>query len=157
MCVCVCVCIVLHRQTVLMYENSSVWLDTQDASSWDRKPPNFTLDLVSNPSAFSVTYVSSGMITHLYSLLFVSILHYWISECSIRKKYFALCRWQPLIPSPEYPAAGRGAYILSSTDSFVVSQLFSVTKHTGRFKLGYTRIEFGFSRRKWTRQLEFKF
>ena len=28
------------------------------------------------------------------------------------------------------------AFILSSTDSFIVSQLFSVTRHTGHFKLG---------------------
>ena len=28
-----------------------------------------------------------------------------------------------------------GAYILSSTDSFIVSQLFSVTRHVGRLKL----------------------
>ena len=31
--------IVIHRQTVSFYQNSSVWLDTQD-----RKPSNFTLD-----------------------------------------------------------------------------------------------------------------
>ncbi len=32
--------IVIHRQTVLFYQNSSVWPDTQDA----RNPSNFTLD-----------------------------------------------------------------------------------------------------------------
>ena len=37
--------------TVSLYHNSPVWLDTQDASSWDRNPPNFTLDLVSYCSA----------------------------------------------------------------------------------------------------------
>ena len=31
--------IVIHRQAVLLYHNSSVWLD---ASSWDRNPANFT-------------------------------------------------------------------------------------------------------------------
>ena len=31
--------------TVLFHHNSSMWLD-KDASSWDRKPLNFTLDLV---------------------------------------------------------------------------------------------------------------
>ena len=36
--------IVINRQTVSLYRNSSVWLD---ASSWDRNPPNFTLDLIS--------------------------------------------------------------------------------------------------------------
>ena len=37
---CGSVYIVIHRQTVLFYQNSSVWLDTQDA----RNPSNFTLD-----------------------------------------------------------------------------------------------------------------
>ena len=44
MCVCVCVCIIIvfHRQTVSFYHNSSLLLDTRDASSWDRNPANFT-------------------------------------------------------------------------------------------------------------------
>ena len=33
-----------HPQTVSIYQNSSVWLDTQDARSRDRNPANFTLD-----------------------------------------------------------------------------------------------------------------
>ena len=36
--------IVIHRQTVSFYQNSSVWLDTQDARSRDRNPSNFMLD-----------------------------------------------------------------------------------------------------------------
>ena len=52
-------CSVIHRLTVSSYYNSSVWLDTQDASIWDPYPPNFTLDLVSYRSAISTTYVSS--------------------------------------------------------------------------------------------------
>ena len=43
--------IVIHGATVSLYPNSSVWLDTRDASSWDRNPPKFTLDLASNRSA----------------------------------------------------------------------------------------------------------
>ena len=39
------VCIDILRQIVSLYHNSSVWLDTQDASSWDRNSPNFTLDM----------------------------------------------------------------------------------------------------------------
>ena len=35
--------IVIHRQTVYLYHNSSVWLYMADASSWDRNLPNFTL------------------------------------------------------------------------------------------------------------------
>ena len=30
--------IVIHRQTISLYHNSSVWLDTQDDTCWDRKP-----------------------------------------------------------------------------------------------------------------------
>ena len=36
--------IVIHRQTVSFYQNSSVWLDRQDARCRDRNPSNFTLD-----------------------------------------------------------------------------------------------------------------
>ena len=36
--------IVIHRQTVSFYQNSSVWLDTQDTRSQDRNLSNFTLD-----------------------------------------------------------------------------------------------------------------
>ena len=39
--------IVIHRQTALSYHNTSVWVDMQDASSWDWNPFNFMLDLVS--------------------------------------------------------------------------------------------------------------
>ena len=42
--------IVIHRQTVSFYQNSSVWLDTQDARSRDRNPSNFTLDCASDHS-----------------------------------------------------------------------------------------------------------
>ena len=58
--------IVIHRQAVSLYHNSSAWLDTQDASSWDRNTPNPTLDMVSNRSAISVTYVSRGIVIHIY-------------------------------------------------------------------------------------------
>ena len=43
--------IVIHRQTVSLYHNSSVWLDMQDASNWGQNPPNFKLDLVSYSAA----------------------------------------------------------------------------------------------------------
>ena len=58
--------IVIHRQTVSLYHNSSLQLDTQDASSWDRNQPNFTQDILSNISTISATYVSSGIIKHMY-------------------------------------------------------------------------------------------
>ena len=63
--VCVCIYIyiyiyiyiLIHRQTVSFYHNYSVWLDMQDASSLDRNPPNFMLDLVSYHLAISATYI----------------------------------------------------------------------------------------------------
>ena len=42
--------LVIHRRTVLYYY-SSVRLDTQDPSSWDRNPPYITQDLISYCSA----------------------------------------------------------------------------------------------------------
>ena len=36
--------IAIHKQTVSFYQNSSVWLNTQNAPSRDRNPSNFTLD-----------------------------------------------------------------------------------------------------------------
>ena len=34
--------IVIHRHTVSLYHNSSVWRDRKDTESWDRNPPKFT-------------------------------------------------------------------------------------------------------------------
>ena len=36
--------IFIPRQTVSLYHNFSVWLDTLNASSWDRNPTKFTLN-----------------------------------------------------------------------------------------------------------------
>ena len=77
-----------HRQTVSLYHNCSVWLDTQDASRWDWNPHNFTLYMVTNLSAISAIYIISGIITQMYKLLFVYILFYLIPECYMR------CVWK---------------------------------------------------------------
>ena len=58
--------IIIHREIVLLYYNSSVWLATKDVSIWDRNPSDFTLYMVSNPSAISMTCVNSEIITDLY-------------------------------------------------------------------------------------------
>ena len=109
--------IVIHRQTVSLYHNSTVWLDTQDSSSWDQNLPNFTLDLVSDCSDVLATYISSGIITHFeLAFVFFYLLPYWIPEGSIHKKSFALRKWQPLIPLPECSTPGSRAYVLSSTE-----------------------------------------
>ena len=61
---CVCVCVLCYQKTNC-FVVSSVWLDTQNASSWDKYPSNITLDMVSNHAAISVTYVVSGFKTHM--------------------------------------------------------------------------------------------
>ena len=63
---------------------------------------------------------------------------YQIPECSIRSKSFPLCERQPWIPWPRWlnPHGGERIYCHPQTDCFVVSQLFSVVKHAGRYKLG---------------------
>ena len=48
--------IFFNRQAVSLYHNSSAWLATQGAPSWDRNLPNFTQDMISNCSAISATY-----------------------------------------------------------------------------------------------------
>ena len=48
--------IVIHRHTVSFYHNSSVWLDAQNAPTWDRNPPSFMLHLVSNCSYIYTTH-----------------------------------------------------------------------------------------------------
>ena len=58
--------IVIHRQTVSFYQNSSVWLDTQDARSRDRNPSNFTLDCVSDHSSTQGTTLAKGILRYFY-------------------------------------------------------------------------------------------
>ena len=62
----------IDRLFLCITTNSAAWRDTQDASSWDRKSPNFTLDLVSYRPAIKSTYVISGIITH-FVLTFVCL------------------------------------------------------------------------------------
>ena len=54
--------IVIHRQTVSFYQNSSLCLDTQDARSRDRNPSNFTLDCVSTKR----TTMAKGILRYAY-------------------------------------------------------------------------------------------
>ena len=48
--------IVIHRQTLWLYHNFSVWIDTQDASRWDRNPTNFMLQKTENIWKLEVFY-----------------------------------------------------------------------------------------------------
>ena len=58
--------IVIHRQTVSFYQNSSVWLDTQDAGSRDLNPSNFTLDYDSDHSSTKRTTLAKGILRYFY-------------------------------------------------------------------------------------------
>ena len=58
--------IVIHRQTVSFYQNSSVWLDTQNARSRDRNPSNFTLDNDSDHSSTKRTSLAKGILGYFY-------------------------------------------------------------------------------------------
>ena len=129
---------VIHRQTVSFYQNSSVWLDTQDARSRDRNPSNFTLDEVSDLSATKQTTLSKGILRYLFQQqqqqpLFTFFIPYRLPECSILTKSFTLRKQRPTIPSPEYSTPmGERIYCHPLTDCFVLSELFSVARHAGR-------------------------
>ena len=58
--------IVTHRQTVSFYQNSSVWLDTQDVRSRDRNPSDFTFDCVSDHSSTKRTTLAMGILRYFY-------------------------------------------------------------------------------------------
>ena len=81
--------IVIHRQTVSLYLNSSGWQEMQDASSWDRNPSNFTQGMVSNNPTFSVTYVKVRNY-NAYILAFV-YLHFALSDTRVFNSFEELC------------------------------------------------------------------
>ena len=97
--VCVCIYIyiyiVIHRQTVLFYQNSSVWLDTQDTRSRDRNPSNFTLDWVSDHSATKRTTLAKGILRYFIlataaAAAFVYIF-YTLSATRVLNSFEELC------------------------------------------------------------------
>ena len=74
--------IVSHRQTVLFYQNSSVWLDRQDSRSWDRNlancntNPRFYHSTVGNPAQAKEIYTLMYHICFVYIHLPVNIYIY---------------------------------------------------------------------------------
>ena len=56
--------IVIYRQTVSLNHNSSVWLDSQDVSSWNRNPADFTS--VSYPTAIVILSIREGIFTYTF-------------------------------------------------------------------------------------------
>ena len=86
--------IVIHRQTVLFYQNSSVWLDTQDAQSWDRNSSKFTLDWVSDLSATKRTTLAKGILRYFIlatAAAFVYIFFYTLSATRVLNSFEELC------------------------------------------------------------------
>ena len=77
--------ILSSRQTVSLYHNSSVWLDTWDAWSWHWNPPNFTLDLVSHRSANKQTTSVQEVLSSSFRLF--TFIPYRTPECSVRSHY----------------------------------------------------------------------
>ena len=86
--------IVIHRQTVSFYQNSSVWLDTQDAQSLDRNQSKFTVRLSLRPLSQQAYHVwlrgllrylcinsSSLLFLHFYTLSATRVLNYFEELC----------------------------------------------------------------------------
>ena len=78
-----------HPQTVSFYQNSSVWLDTQDARSRDRNPSNFTLDCVSDHSATKRTR-EIYICIHIYTRLIYIYIYFLQMNRSTREFIFRL-------------------------------------------------------------------
>ena len=83
-----------HPQTVLFYQNSSEWLDTQDARSQDRNPSNFTLDKVSDLLATKRTTLAKGIYKVFIlatAAAFVYIFFYTLSAIRVLNSFEVLC------------------------------------------------------------------
>ena len=63
--------IVIHRQNVSLYHNSSVWLDTRGARSRDRNPTDFYANRKFYCTATKQFSVRKGILTHMYHFCFV--------------------------------------------------------------------------------------
>ena len=91
--------IVIHRQTFPSYHDASVCPDTQDAPSWDRNPPKFIMDLVSNSSATGDIHQLPNCNAYVVALTcfkfcLIGYQHALFARIELR-------RWKPLILSPD--------------------------------------------------------
>ena len=139
--------IVIHRQTVSFYQNSSVWLDTQDARSRDRNPSNFTLDWFSDHSATKRTTLAKGILRYLFIYLFLETaaaafvyiflypIGYQSAQFFRRALHYARGGRQFLRQRAQPPWGS--IYCHPQTDWFVLSELFSVARHARRSKYIY--------------------
>ena len=72
--------IVIHKQIVSLYQNSSVWLDTRDDSSWDRNPADFYVIRISYPKPIVILSLSKGtfyVYIFTYTLSASGVLNSW--------------------------------------------------------------------------------
>ena len=139
---------VIHRQTVSFYQNSSVWLDTQDPRSWDRNPSNFTLDCVSDHSSTKQTTLAKRILRYFFifrnsSSSFCLHFLYPIGHQSaqfFRRALHYASGGRQFLHQRAQPPWGR-IYCHPQTDCFVLSELFSVAKHAGRSKPGSKPVQ----------------
>ena len=73
--------IVIHRQTISLYHNSSIWVDTRDTSSWNRNPAGFTSHGNLTPKYRPIQRKWRNFFWYTFIYLYVSQ----IPECSIYK------------------------------------------------------------------------
>ena len=65
--------IVIHSQTISLYHNSSLWLDTRDARSGDRNLGNFTPGYSTAQAPTKWTYEKGVKHTHKYIYIYIYI------------------------------------------------------------------------------------
>ena len=75
--------IVTHRQTISLHHNSPVWIDTRDASSWDRNPADFKSVGYLNPEPSSFSALVKEFLTYPFFIYFIGY-----SECLVLKKNY---------------------------------------------------------------------
>ena len=94
--------IVHHRQTISLYHNASVWLNTQDAWSWDWNFADFYTSRRFYHTATRKLSISEGILTHMYYFCFVYIYIYidiykhtyiYIHVCVILYIFYPRCWW----------------------------------------------------------------
>ena len=86
--------IVIHRLTVSFSQNSSGWVNTQDAWSRERNPSNFTLNLVSDRSANRCTTLAKGIIRYYVATTAAAsvCLHFYtLSATRVLNSFEQLC------------------------------------------------------------------
>ena len=106
------------------------------------KPAQIYVRLSITPLSQQAKHVSLGIIRH-YVLAFVC-LHFCLIGCQsaqfIRRALHYASGSRKFLRQSAQPPWGS-VYIVIHIDCFVVSQLFSVTRHIGRLKLGSKSVQ----------------